>query len=162
MTYVDGFVAAVELGEGDAEVGVGGWELLVEGDGFLEFADCAFPFGHGHEGAGEFVAQMTQLLKNAASDFGIGGERCHRHQADNRDIWEAIQTLDERYCLGCGKPMFRAFPCNIDLHEARNRLFRHLETCALTYGCPAAKNLFLCRYEAPLPTSPALSRSRAC
>lgn len=36
-----------------------------------------------------------------------------------------------------------------------NRLCRHLETCALTYGCPAGKNFFLGRYEAPLPTSTA-------
>ncbi len=34
-----------------------------------------------------------------------------------------------------------------------NRLRAHLEKCALTYGCPAAKNFFLGRYEAPLPTS---------
>ncbi|MCF8114365.1 MAG: radical SAM protein [Desulfotignum sp.] len=34
-----------------------------------------------------------------------------------------------------------------------NRLMRHLETCALEYGCPAGKNFFLRRYEAPLPTS---------
>jgi len=34
-----------------------------------------------------------------------------------------------------------------------NRLMRHLETCALEYGCPAGKNFFLQRYEAPLPTS---------
>jgi pyruvate-formate lyase-activating enzyme len=34
-----------------------------------------------------------------------------------------------------------------------NRLMRHLETCALQYGCPAGKNFFLQRYEAPLPTS---------
>lgn len=34
-----------------------------------------------------------------------------------------------------------------------NRLMRHLERCALEYGCPAAKNFFLGRYEAPLPTS---------
>lgn len=34
-----------------------------------------------------------------------------------------------------------------------NRLRNHLETCALEYGCPAAKNFFLARYEAPLPTS---------
>lgn len=34
-----------------------------------------------------------------------------------------------------------------------NRLMRHLETCALEYGCPAGKNFFLGRYEAPLPTS---------
>ncbi|MFH1037580.1 MAG: radical SAM protein [PVC group bacterium] len=37
---------------------------------------------------------------------------------------------------------------------SHNRLIAHLETCALTYGCPAARNFFLGRYEAPLPTSP--------
>jgi pyruvate-formate lyase-activating enzyme len=35
-----------------------------------------------------------------------------------------------------------------------NRLLQHLSHCALGYGCPAAKNLFLGRWEAPLPTSP--------
>ncbi len=34
-----------------------------------------------------------------------------------------------------------------------NRLRGHLEKCALTYSCPAAKNFFLSRFEAPLPTS---------
>jgi pyruvate-formate lyase-activating enzyme len=34
-----------------------------------------------------------------------------------------------------------------------NRLRRHLENCAMTYGCPAGKNFFLGRYEAPLPTA---------
>jgi pyruvate-formate lyase-activating enzyme len=34
-----------------------------------------------------------------------------------------------------------------------NRLRAHLDKCALTYGCPAAKNFFLSRFEAPLPTS---------
>ncbi|MGD9056763.1 MAG: radical SAM protein [Desulfobacterales bacterium] len=34
-----------------------------------------------------------------------------------------------------------------------NRLRTHLEKCALQFGCPAAKNFFLCRYEAPLPTA---------
>ncbi|MFA5008109.1 MAG: radical SAM protein [Candidatus Omnitrophota bacterium] len=38
----------------------------------------------------------------------------------------------------------------------RNRLYRHLSNCALNYNCLAAKNLFLERWEAPLPTS------RAC
>ncbi len=36
----------------------------------------------------------------------------------------------------------------------RNRLCRHLEKCALVYGCPAAKNFFVGRCEAPLPSSP--------
>lgn len=35
-----------------------------------------------------------------------------------------------------------------------NRLVQHLGTCSLTYSCPAAKNYFLDRHEAPLPTSP--------
>ena len=44
------------------------------------------------------------------------------------------------------------------IHEMRkqmpsNRLCRHLEKCAMEYGCPAGKNFFLGRYEAPLPTS---------
>ena len=34
-----------------------------------------------------------------------------------------------------------------------NRLRNHLETCATVYGCPAAKNFFIGRYEAPLPTA---------
>lgn len=34
-----------------------------------------------------------------------------------------------------------------------NRLRAHLEYCALVYGCPAAKNFFIGRFEAPLPTS---------
>lgn len=34
-----------------------------------------------------------------------------------------------------------------------NRLRVHLEKCALQYGCPAGKNFFLSRCEAPLPTA---------
>ncbi|MGC9196380.1 MAG: radical SAM protein [Syntrophobacteraceae bacterium] len=56
--------------------------------------------------------------------------------------------------------------CNFDLKliernarkrmqaEGKNRLIQHLGKCALTYGCPAAKNLFMKRWEAPLPSSP--------
>lgn len=44
------------------------------------------------------------------------------------------------------------------IHQMRkkmpaNRLREHLEKCALEYGCPAGKNFFLGRYEAPLPTA---------
>jgi pyruvate-formate lyase-activating enzyme len=38
--------------------------------------------------------------------------------------------------------------------DRHNRLLRHLGKCALNYGCPAARNLFMHRWEAPLPTSP--------
>jgi len=41
-----------------------------------------------------------------------------------------------------------------------NRLLQHLGGCALSSGCPAAKNLFMDRWEAPLPTSP--SCNAAC
>lgn len=44
-----------------------------------------------------------------------------------------------------------------------NRLRHHLESCALTYGCPAAKNFFLGRCEAPLPTAQHCNaRCRGC
>ncbi len=35
-----------------------------------------------------------------------------------------------------------------------NKLIQHLGKCCLTYACPAARNYFLGRWEAPLPTSP--------
>ncbi|MBU0968986.1 MAG: radical SAM protein [Proteobacteria bacterium] len=49
-----------------------------------------------------------------------------------------IRTMTEK--------KLKAFP--------NNRLIQHLGKCCLTYSCPAAKNFFLGRYEAPLPTSP--------
>jgi pyruvate-formate lyase-activating enzyme len=39
-------------------------------------------------------------------------------------------------------------------HHPDNRLIQHLGKCSLTYGCPAARNYFLDRHEAPLPCSP--------
>lgn len=38
---------------------------------------------------------------------------------------------------------------------SENRLIQHLARCALTFCCPAAKNLALGRFEAPLPTAKA-------
>lgn len=35
-----------------------------------------------------------------------------------------------------------------------NRLIQHLGNCSLTYRCPAARNYFLGRWEAPIPASP--------
>lgn len=40
-----------------------------------------------------------------------------------------------------------------------NRLMQHLGHCALGYGCPAARNLMLGRWEAPLPTAMACNAS---
>ncbi|MCF7873440.1 MAG: radical SAM protein [Candidatus Omnitrophica bacterium] len=36
---------------------------------------------------------------------------------------------------------------------SQNRLYRHLFNCALNYNCLAAKNLFMQRWEAPLPVA---------
>lgn len=47
--------------------------------------------------------------------------------------------------------------------HAGNRLWQHLLGCALQSGCPAARNLVLGRWEAPLPTSPSCNaRCRGC
>ncbi|MBU0483384.1 MAG: radical SAM protein [Proteobacteria bacterium] len=40
-----------------------------------------------------------------------------------------------------------------------NRLIQHLGKCSLTYGCPAAVNYFMEKWEAPLPTSPVCNAS---
>lgn len=45
--------------------------------------------------------------------------------------------------------------------EPDNRLIQHLGKCCLTYGCPAARNYFLGRWEAPLPSSPVCNASCA-
>ncbi len=45
--------------------------------------------------------------------------------------------------------------------HAGNRLIQHLGKCCLTYGCPAARNYFLDRWEAPLPSSPVCNASCA-
>ena len=39
-------------------------------------------------------------------------------------------------------------------NHPNTRLIQHLGKCCLTYGCPAARNYFLGRWEAPLPCSP--------
>ncbi|WP_029898264.1 radical SAM protein [Desulfohalovibrio reitneri] len=64
---------------------------------------------------------------------------------DRRQVFTNIPP--EKVRQGAEKLMKR-FP--------ENRLVRHLTGCALVSGCPAAKNLALGRFEAPLPTS------RAC
>jgi pyruvate-formate lyase-activating enzyme len=65
----------------------------------------------------------------------------------DREKRQELSGMDMRLVERNVKAFRKSFP--------RNRLVRHLERCALCYGCPAAKNFFLKRYEAPLPTSPA-------
>jgi len=56
-----------------------------------------------------------------------------------------LRLMPQKKILNGVKAMQKKYP--------HNRLMRHLESCALKYGCPAGKNFFLKRYEAPLPTS---------
>ncbi len=61
---------------------------------------------------------------------------------DRRQVFSSIPC--ERIDAGA-RNLMKKFP--------ENRLVTHLAKCALTYGCPAAKNFALGRFEAPLPTS---------
>jgi len=63
----------------------------------------------------------------------------------DRELRQDTRLMDMQKAARNIKKLQKLFP--------ENRLFRHLEGCALCYSCPAAKNLFLNRYEAPLPTS---------
>lgn len=64
---------------------------------------------------------------------------------DRRQVFS--QVAPERITKGA-QDLLKRYP--------QNRLIGHLARCALTFCCPAAKNLALGRFEAPLPTS------RAC
>lgn len=65
-----------------------------------------------------------------------------RVDQDPRQIFTGVQQ--KRITAGARSLMNR-FP--------KNRLINHLAGCALTSCCPAARNLALGRFEAPLPTS---------
>lgn len=80
---------------------------------------------------------------------GFSGERFYvaatKVDSDPRQIFTGIPRA--RITKGAGA-LLRKYP--------KNRLVAHLSRCAMTFCCPAARNLALGRYEAPLPAS------RAC
>jgi pyruvate-formate lyase-activating enzyme len=61
---------------------------------------------------------------------------------DRRQVFS--QVAPERITKGA-QDLLKRYP--------ENRLISHLSRCALTFCCPAAKNLALGRFEAPLPTA---------
>jgi wyosine [tRNA(Phe)-imidazoG37] synthetase (radical SAM superfamily) len=77
---------------------------------------------------------------------GFSGDRFYvaaaRVDEDKRQIFTGISR--DRIIKGA-KALRAKFP--------KNRLLEHLTGCALTSCCPAARNLALGRFEAPLPTS---------
>jgi pyruvate-formate lyase-activating enzyme len=71
------------------------------------------------------------------------------------DIRQDCNQFNQFYVGKNAKRMLKANPAN--------RLLKHLSHCALVYFCPAARNYFMNRWEAPLPTSPSCnSRCVGC
>jgi len=73
-----------------------------------------------------------------------------------KDVYAAAKRIDRRirqsphfYRGSVIKKQVKEFLGNYP----KNRLIRHLANCALNYNCLAAKNFFLERWEAPVPTS---------
>lgn len=63
----------------------------------------------------------------------------------DRRIRQSPHFYDNNLIKKQVKEFLRSYP--------QNRLIRHLSNCALNYNCLAAKNFFLKRWEAPVPTS---------
>ena len=75
-----------------------------------------------------------------------------RIDPDNR---QDCNQFNQFYVAKNARRMLKANPAN--------RLLKHLSHCALVYFCPAARNYFMNRWEAPLPTSPSCnSRCVGC
>ena len=62
------------------------------------------------------------------------------------DIRQDCDQFDQKKVIAGSKKMLK--------NNKQNRLLQHISHCALVYFCPAARNYFLNRWEAPLPTSP--------
>ena len=89
-------------------------------------------------------ARTLPLFSYGAAGWGADGFRSAAILVDDEPRQDLRRMQPEAVSRGVAR-MRKRLPSN--------RLRRHLETCALTYGCPAGKNFFLKRYEAPLPTS---------
>ncbi len=71
------------------------------------------------------------------------------------DIRQDVQQFNQNTVIKNTKQFLKKYP--------QNRLVKHLVHCATVYLCPAARNYFLQRWEAPLPTSPTCnSRCKGC
>ncbi|MCP4747790.1 MAG: radical SAM protein [Desulfobacteraceae bacterium] len=105
-----------------------------------------------HTCAWQELADADHLPLFSYSAVGWNGDqfRVPLVQVDNEPRQDLRQMPVEKVLAGV-KQMQKKMP--------GNRLRKHLEGCALKYGCPAGKNFFLGRYEAPLPSSAACNAS---
>ena len=90
------------------------------------------------------INELLPLFSYGATGFGKNGFRSAAILVDSEPRQDLRQIPHKGIVKGVNQ-MRKKYP--------DNRLIRHLETCALEYSCPAGKNFFLQRYEAPLPTS---------
>ena len=90
------------------------------------------------------IKNFLPLFSYGATGFGKNSFRSSAILVDSEPRQDLRQMPHKGIVKGTNR-MQKKYP--------DNRLMRHLETCALEYGCPAGKNFFLQRYEAPLPTS---------
>ncbi len=89
-------------------------------------------------------AALLPLFSYGATGFGANGFKSAAIYIDDEPRQD-LRLMPEEKILAGIKTMRKQYP--------DNRLMRHLENCATEYSCPAGKNFFLKRYEAPLPTA---------
>lgn len=104
--------------------------------------------GHTLSATAAYAAQPNApvLPLFAYGAVGFSGDRffvaASRVDKDQRQVFSGIPQ--DRIVKGA-KALRKKYP--------KNRLIEHLSGCALTSCCPAARNLALGRFEAPLPTA---------
>lgn len=91
-------------------------------------------------------APVLPLWPYTAVGWQKGAFRVAAFQVDQRRHQRPCYYRDRALIKKNAADVLRRFPLN--------RLFKHLAFCALTYNCRNAQNLFLRRWEAPLPVSP--------
>lgn len=89
-------------------------------------------------------AGVLPLFSYGAAGWGNGGFRSATLLVD-KEKRQDLRLMPESKVNSGVKNIRKKYP--------ENRLRKHLERCAQVYGCPAAKNFFVGRCEAPLPTS---------
>jgi len=95
----------------------------------------------------DYSRKKTMLPMWAYSTVGFHDEAYYApaFEIDDNFRWKP-DNFDDRTLLPNVKKRLREYP--------GNRLIEHLRNCAVHYHCFAAKNFFLRRWEAPIPTSP--------
>jgi pyruvate-formate lyase-activating enzyme len=104
--------------------------------GYVNAYTCAY-----EEGAAADTLPLFSYGATGWDDEGFCSAVIHVDLERRQDL--RLMTLDK---VEAGMAL-------METRLPENRLRQHLETCAMEYGCPAAKNFFIGRCEAPLPVS---------